>query len=107
MWRSSTAPCSSADTCRTRTSPLTRRLCAGRNGVGQKPPRPSGAGRKMSVMKTILLAACRSLLALLAVGCVTSSDVQRLQSQINELQEQVAQVKRSASSKEEVQTVNQ
>src|SRR5882672_3598137 len=61
----------------------------------------------MSVMKTILLAACRSLLALLAVGCVTSSDVQKLQSQINELQDQVAQVKRSASSKEEVQGVNQ
>jgi tol-pal system protein YbgF len=61
----------------------------------------------MSVMKTILLAACRSLLALLAVGCVTSSDVQKLQSQINELQDQVAQVKRSVSSKEEVQTLNQ
>src|SRR5436309_2536239 len=61
----------------------------------------------MSVMKTILLTACRSLLALLAVGCVTSSDVQRLQSPTNELQEQAAHVKRSASSKEEVQTVNQ
>jgi tol-pal system protein YbgF len=48
-----------------------------------------------------------SLLALLLVGCVTSSDVQKLQSQINELQDQLSQVKRSASSKEEVQSVNQ
>jgi tol-pal system protein YbgF len=52
------------------------------------------------------LAALCSLLALLA-GCVTSSDVQKLQSQINELQDQLAQVKRTASSKEEVQGVNQ
>jgi len=52
------------------------------------------------------LLAC-SLLAAFATGCVTSSDVQKLQSQINELQDQLAQVKRSASSKEEVQSVNQ
>lgn len=51
----------------------------------------------------------RSLLAavaLSATACVTSSDIQKLQSQINELQDQVAQIKRTASSKEEVQNVN-
>jgi tol-pal system protein YbgF len=61
----------------------------------------------MKVMKPILLAARCLLLTGLLAGCVTSSDVQRLQSQINELQDQLAQVKRSASSKEEVQGVNQ
>src|SRR5437867_10992566 len=45
-------------------------------------------------------------LALLA-GCVTSSDVQKLQSQINELLDQLAQVNRTAAGKEEVQGVNQ
>src|SRR5689334_17350275 len=53
----------------------------------------------------LLLAARCSLLALLA-GCVTGSDMQQLQSQIADLQEQVAQLKRTASSKEEVQNVN-
>ncbi len=51
----------------------------------------------------------RSLLAavaLSAAACVTSSDIQKIQSQINELQDQVAQLKRTASSKEEVQNVN-
>src|SRR5256885_2473828 len=46
-------------------------------------------------------------LALLLTGCVTSSDVQKLQSQISELQEQLAQVKRTTAGKEEVQGVNQ
>jgi len=54
-------------------------------------------------MRSILPLAALALLA----GCVTSSDVQKLQSQINELQDQLAQVKRTASSKEEVQGVNQ
>lgn len=54
-------------------------------------------------MKNILLlAACCSLLA----GCVSTSDIEKLQSQIGDLQEQVAQLKRTASSKEEVQNVN-
>ncbi|HKO56819.1 MAG TPA: hypothetical protein VJ276_13170, partial [Thermoanaerobaculia bacterium] len=52
--------------------------------------------------KVLLLAASCSLLA----GCVTSSDMEKLQSQISDLQEQVAQLKRTASSKEEVQNVN-
>jgi tol-pal system protein YbgF len=45
-------------------------------------------------------------LALLAAGCVTSSDLEKLQSQISDIQDQVAQLKRTASSKEEVQNVN-
>src|SRR3978361_2364303 len=44
---------------------------------------------------------------LLAAGCVTSSDIEKLQSQISDIQDQVAQLKRTASSKEEVQNVNQ
>jgi tol-pal system protein YbgF len=47
-----------------------------------------------------------ALLALLAAGCASTSDVQKLQSQINDLQDQVAQLKRTASSKEDVQNVN-
>src|SRR3954468_12799700 len=43
---------------------------------------------------------------LLAAGCVTSSAIEKLQSQISDLQDQVAQLKRTASSKEEVQNVN-
>jgi tol-pal system protein YbgF len=43
---------------------------------------------------------------LLAFGCVTSSDMEKLQSQISDIQDQVAQLKRTASSKEEVQNVN-
>lgn len=41
----------------------------------------------------------------LATGCVSSSDVERLQAQIFDLQDQVAQLKRSSST--EVQQVNQ
>ncbi|HWS71679.1 MAG TPA: tol-pal system protein YbgF [Thermoanaerobaculia bacterium] len=43
---------------------------------------------------------------LLTTGCATSSDMEKLQSQISDLQDQVAQLKRTASSKEEVQNVN-
>src|ERR1700753_468757 len=43
---------------------------------------------------------------LFAAGCATSSDMQKLQSQISDLQDQLAQLKRNASSKEEVQNVN-
>jgi tol-pal system protein YbgF len=48
-----------------------------------------------------------ALALLLLTGCVTSSDVEKLQSQIGELQEQLAQVKRTTAGKEEVQGVNQ
>src|SRR5437867_5150025 len=54
-------------------------------------------------MRSILPLAALALLA----GCVTSSDVQKLQSQINELQDQLAQVKRTAAGKEDFQVVNQ
>lgn len=47
-----------------------------------------------------------ALLALFATACASTSDVQKLQSQINDLQDQVAQLKRTASSKEDVQNVN-
>ena len=47
-------------------------------------------------------------LALIVLGgCATSSDVQKLQSEIRELQDQLAQVKRTSAGKEEVQSVNQ
>lgn len=55
-----------------------------------------------SLIQNMVLAAA----ALSSVACVTSSDVEKLQSQISDLQEQLAQVKRTASSKEEVNNVN-
>jgi tol-pal system protein YbgF len=53
-------------------------------------------------VRNVVLAAA----ALSSVACVSSSDVEKLQSQISDLQEQLAQVKRTASSKEEVNNVN-
>ena len=50
---------------------------------------------------TILLA------ALMLGGCATSGDFQKVQDQVRELQDELAAVKRTASSKEEVQNVNQ
>ncbi len=47
------------------------------------------------------------LTALLLAGCATSGDVQSVQAQIRELQDELANIKRTASSKEEVQSVNQ
>ena len=47
-------------------------------------------------------------LALLVLcSCATSSDIEKLQGQIRELQDQLAAVKRSSAGKEEVQSVNQ
>jgi len=54
------------------------------------------------VIRSMVLAAA----ALSSVACVSTSDVEKLQSQISDLQEQLAQVKRTASSKEEVNNVN-
>jgi tol-pal system protein YbgF len=54
-------------------------------------------------MRTRALLAVTALV--LATGCVSSSDVERLQAQIFDLQDQVAQLKRSSST--EVQQVNQ
>jgi tol-pal system protein YbgF len=55
----------------------------------------------MRILAPIALAA-----TLLAAGCASSDDMQKIQSQISDLQDQVAALKRSASSKEEVQNVN-
>jgi tol-pal system protein YbgF len=57
-------------------------------------------------MKSLFRNAVLAAAALSSVACVTSSDVEKLQSQISDLQEQLAQVKRTASSKEEVNNVN-
>jgi tol-pal system protein YbgF len=54
------------------------------------------------VIRNMVLAAA----ALSTAACVSTSDVEKLQSQISDLQEQLAQVKRTASSKEEVNNVN-
>jgi tol-pal system protein YbgF len=55
-----------------------------------------------SLFRNVVLAAA----ALSSVACVTSSDVEKLQSQISDLQEQLAQVKRTSSNKEEVNNIN-
>ena len=44
---------------------------------------------------------------LVLCSCATSSDAHNLQSQIRELQDQLAAVKRSSAGKDEVQSVNQ
>jgi tol-pal system protein YbgF len=59
----------------------------------------------MNITRTLAVLGLSSAL-LLAGGCATSSDMEKLQSQISDLQDQVAQLKRTASSKEEVQNVN-
>ena len=56
----------------------------------------------MIIRKYIAVAA----VALMAAACASSSDMEKLQSQISDLQEQIAALKRTASSKEEVQNVN-
>jgi len=58
------------------------------------------------MMRSFIRVAVLATAALSAVACVTSSDVDKLQSQISDLQEQLAQVKRTSSSKEEVNNVN-
>ena len=57
-------------------------------------------------MKSLLRNALLAAAALSTAACVSTSDVEKLQSQISDLQEQLAQVKRTASSKEEVNNVN-
>ena len=56
----------------------------------------------MKTLSTIALAA--ALLA--AAGCVSNSDFERSQDQVAELQQELSNVKRTTSSKEEVQGVN-
>ncbi|MGH9423285.1 MAG: tol-pal system protein YbgF [Thermoanaerobaculia bacterium] len=57
-------------------------------------------------MRSLIRNTVLAIAALSAVACVSSSDVEKLQSQISDLQEQLAQVKRTSSSKEEVNNVN-
>src|SRR5882757_1921391 len=58
--------------------------------------------RMRTLIRNMVLAAT----TLSTVACVSTSDVEKLQSQISDLQEQLAQVKRTASSKEDVSNVN-
>lgn len=55
-------------------------------------------------MKTRLSAAALSLL--LAAGCVSSSDMEDLQRQVQDLQDEITALKRHSSSKEEVERLN-
>src|SRR3954467_15125625 len=57
-------------------------------------------------MKALFRNAVLAAAALSSVACVSTSDGEKLQSQISDLQDQLAQVKRTASSKEEVNNVN-
>src|SRR6185503_8598050 len=80
------------------------RSVAGRSGGGEESPRRCRSGREMivrSLIRNTVLAAA----ALSTVACVSTSDAEKLQSQISDLQEQLAQVKRTSSSKEEVSNV--
>src|SRR5688572_24747273 len=56
----------------------------------------------MNILKTIVVLAA----ALSAAGCISTSDFEAAQRQISELQEELANIKRTASSKDEVQNVN-
>lgn len=56
-------------------------------------------------MKTLRLLAV-AVAALAAAGCVSTSDFERAQDQIAELQEELANVRRTTAGKEEVQGVN-
>ena len=56
----------------------------------------------MKIIPTLLIAAA----ALAASGCISTEDFAASQRQIAELQEELASIKRTASSKEEVQNVN-
>ncbi|HEV7767377.1 MAG TPA: tol-pal system protein YbgF [Thermoanaerobaculia bacterium] len=56
----------------------------------------------MKIFKPIVALAA----ALAAAGCISTSDFEAAQRQISELQEELANIKRTASSKDEVQNVN-
>ena len=47
------------------------------------------------------------LASLLAAGCASTSDVERLRNQVSELQEELANIRRTAAGKEDVQNVNE
>ena len=56
----------------------------------------------MKILRSLAVTAA----ALAAAGCVSTSDFQAVQSQVAELQDELATVKRTAGTKEEVQSVN-
>jgi len=56
----------------------------------------------MKILSSIVMLAA----ALAAAGCISTSDFEAAQRQISELQEELANIKRTASSKDEVQNVN-
>jgi tol-pal system protein YbgF len=56
----------------------------------------------MKILKPFVVLAA----ALSAAGCISTSDFEAAQRQISELQEELANIKRTASSKDEVQNVN-
>jgi tol-pal system protein YbgF len=56
----------------------------------------------MKILKPFVVLAA----ALSATGCISTSDFEAAQRQISELQEELANIKRTASSKDEVQNVN-
>jgi tol-pal system protein YbgF len=57
----------------------------------------------MKILKPIVVLAVATFAA---AGCVSTSDFEAAQRQISELQEELANIKRTASSKDEVQNVN-
>jgi tol-pal system protein YbgF len=57
-------------------------------------------------MRSFIRFALLGAVTLSSAACVSTSDVEKLQSQISDLQEQLVQVKRTSSSKEDVQNVN-
>ena len=56
----------------------------------------------MKILERLLV----PVVAFAAAGCISTSDFEAVQSQVAELQEELANIKRTASSKEEVQNVN-
>jgi tol-pal system protein YbgF len=56
----------------------------------------------MKILSSIVMLA----VALATAGCISTSDFEAAQRQISELQEELANIKRTASSKDEVQNVN-
>lgn len=58
-------------------------------------------------MTTAATRAALAVLILMSTACASTSDVEKLQDQVAELQEELAGIKRTAAAKEDVQTVNQ
>src|ERR1043166_2715655 len=57
-------------------------------------------------MKNLRWIAAVALMAF-AIGCASTGDLEKAQQQVSDLQEELANVKRTAAGKEEVQGVNQ